>query len=90
MPLVRSVPPAIVASLDALDGLWGHRVRYVARDAKDRLGLSALLVRADGFVAWASDTTPRLKDVTLAAAKWFTAGEGSRGGKVDTATQIFS
>jgi hypothetical protein len=27
-------------------------------DAKDRLGLSALLVRPDGFVAWASDTTP--------------------------------
>jgi 2-polyprenyl-6-methoxyphenol hydroxylase-like FAD-dependent oxidoreductase len=59
------------ASLQALDGLWRDRVRYVAGDAKDRLGLSALLVRPDGFVAWASDTTPRPEDVTRAAARWF-------------------
>ena len=59
------------ASLQALDGLWGDHVRYVAKDAKDRLGLSALLVRPDGFVAWASDTTPSPEQVTLAAARWF-------------------
>jgi hypothetical protein len=59
------------ASLQALDGLWGDRVRYVARDAKNRLGLSALLVRPDGFVAWASETTPSLEEVTRAAARWF-------------------
>ncbi len=59
------------ASLQALDGLWGDHVKYVASDAKDRLGLSALLVRPDGFVAWASDTTPSLEEVTRAAARWF-------------------
>lgn len=59
------------ASLQALEGLWGDRVRYVASDAKDRLGLSALLVRPDGFVAWASDTTPRPEEVTRAATRWF-------------------
>jgi 2-polyprenyl-6-methoxyphenol hydroxylase-like FAD-dependent oxidoreductase len=59
------------ASLQALDGLWGERVRYVAGEPKDRLGLSAVLVRPDGFVAWASDTTPRAEDVTRAAARWF-------------------
>ena len=59
------------ASLQALDGRWGERVRYVAGDAKDRLGLSAVLVRPDGFVAWASDTTPNADDVTRAAARWF-------------------
>jgi hypothetical protein len=59
------------ASLAALDGLWGDHVRYVAGDAKDRLGLSALLVRPDGFVAWASDTTPSPEEVTRAAARWF-------------------
>jgi 2-polyprenyl-6-methoxyphenol hydroxylase-like FAD-dependent oxidoreductase len=63
------------ASLQALDGLWGDRVRYVATDAKDRLGLCALLVRPDGFVAWASDTTPRPEEVTRAAARWFAGGE---------------
>ena len=59
------------ASLQALDGLWGGHVRYVASDAKDRLGLSALLVRPDGFVAWASDRTPSPEAVTRAAARWF-------------------
>jgi 2-polyprenyl-6-methoxyphenol hydroxylase-like FAD-dependent oxidoreductase len=60
-------------SLEAVDGLWGDRVRYVGSDAKDRLGLRALLVRPDGFVAWASDTTPHPDDVIRAAAKWFRA-----------------
>ncbi len=59
------------ALLQALDGLWGDRVRYVAQDAKDRLGLSALLVRPDGFVAWASDTTAQPEDVKRSAARWF-------------------
>jgi len=59
------------ASLQALAGRWGERVRYVPSDVKDRLGLSALLVRPDGFVAWASDTTPGPEDVTRAAARWF-------------------
>ncbi|MGA3124711.1 MAG: FAD-dependent monooxygenase [Polyangiaceae bacterium] len=63
------------ASLAALDGLWGDRVRYVASDTKDRLGLRALLVRPDGFVAWASDTTPSTEEVTRAAARWFASRE---------------
>jgi 2-polyprenyl-6-methoxyphenol hydroxylase-like FAD-dependent oxidoreductase len=63
------------SSLQTLDGHWGDRVWYVARDAKDRLGLSALFVRPDGFVAWASDTTPSPEEVTRAAARWFTARE---------------
>ncbi len=59
------------ASLQALDGVWGDQVRYVAGDAKDRLGLSALLVRPYGFVAWATDTTPIPEEVIRAAARWF-------------------
>ena len=58
-------------SLAALDGRWGDRVRYVGGDAKDRLRLSALLVRPDGFVAWASDATPNPEEITRAAARWF-------------------
>ncbi len=59
------------ASLKALDGRWGDRVRHVASDAKDRLGLSALLVRPDGFVAWATATTPDPEAVIRSAARWF-------------------
>ncbi len=62
-------------SLQALDGHWGDQVRYVASDARDRLGLSALLVRPDGFVAWASETTPHPEEVTRAAASWFASRE---------------
>jgi 2-polyprenyl-6-methoxyphenol hydroxylase-like FAD-dependent oxidoreductase len=63
------------ASLRALDGLWGDRVRYITSEPKDCLGLSALLVRPDGFVAWASDTTPDPEDITRAANKWFVRRE---------------
>jgi hypothetical protein len=63
------------ASLAGLDGHWGDQVRYVASDAKDRLGLRALLVRPDGFVAWASDTTQSPEAVTRAAARWFSSRE---------------
>jgi hypothetical protein len=66
------------ASLRALEGLWGDRVRYVDIDAKDRLGLIALLVRPDGFVAWASDAAPRPEEVTRAAARWFASREHGR------------
>lgn len=61
------------ASLRALEGRWGDRVRYVGLAAKDPLGLRALLVRPDGFVAWASEATPDPEEVTRAAARWFAA-----------------
>jgi len=67
-----------LASLQALAGRWGDRIAYVAGDAKDRLGLSAVLVRPDGVVAWASDGAPDLREAAQAAARWFgEPGEGS-------------
>ena len=68
------------ASLQALDGLWGDQVEYLASDVKDRLGLRALLVRPDGFVAWASDTMPRPDEVKGAAARWFASREQASDG----------
>jgi 2-polyprenyl-6-methoxyphenol hydroxylase-like FAD-dependent oxidoreductase len=59
------------ASLAALDGYWHDHVRYVTSDAKDRLGLTGVLVRPDGFVVWASETIASADEVTRAAAKWF-------------------
>ncbi|HEY2368964.1 MAG TPA: hypothetical protein VGH87_21355, partial [Polyangiaceae bacterium] len=57
-------------SLEALEGAW-ERVEYVACEPKDSLGLRALLVRPDGFVAWATDEPPNAETVARAAAKWF-------------------
>jgi hypothetical protein len=59
------------SSLRALDGVFGDRLRYVTSDAKDPLGLRVLLVRPDGFVAWASDTRPEVEEVRRAASRWF-------------------
>jgi 2-polyprenyl-6-methoxyphenol hydroxylase-like FAD-dependent oxidoreductase len=59
------------ASLQALASRWSGRIAYVAGDAKDRLGLSAVLVRPDGFVAWASEATPDEGEASEAASRWF-------------------
>jgi hypothetical protein len=66
------------ASLRALASRWGEQVRYVAVDAKDRLGLSALLVRPDGVVAWASDAEPEPEALTRAASTWFSSRDDAR------------
>jgi 2-polyprenyl-6-methoxyphenol hydroxylase-like FAD-dependent oxidoreductase len=50
---------------------WKGRITYVACGAKDRLGLSAVLVRPDGYVAWASDTATSVSDAARAASRWF-------------------
>ncbi len=55
----------------ALANRWRGRVGYVAQAAKDELGLSAVLVRPDGFVAWASDATPDIGEAAQALARWF-------------------
>ncbi|MBA8903281.1 FAD-dependent monooxygenase [Phyllobacterium sp. P30BS-XVII] len=57
-------------SLRALGGHWDSRITYVASDVKDRMGLCAVLVRPDGFVAWASNGPPNIEDLAQAASRW--------------------
>lgn len=64
------------ASLRALAQRWSERIAYVASDAKDRLGVSAVLVRPDGFVAWAGERAANHEQAAQAAARWF--GEPAR------------
>jgi 2-polyprenyl-6-methoxyphenol hydroxylase-like FAD-dependent oxidoreductase len=64
------------SSLQALANRWNDRITYVAGDVKDRLGLSALLLRPDGFVAWAGEAVVDPEDVARAASRWF--GESTR------------
>ncbi|CAB3759195.1 hypothetical protein GQ57_20080 [Burkholderia sp. MSh2] len=56
--------------LQALASRWRDRVAYVASDAQDRLGLRAVLVRPDGFVAWAREDGANLDDAARAATRW--------------------
>jgi 2-polyprenyl-6-methoxyphenol hydroxylase-like FAD-dependent oxidoreductase len=54
----------ILLDLDGNDSLrevaaeYGERVKYVSGRVKERLGLSAVLIRPDGIVAWATDRPP--------------------------------
>ncbi|WP_342711906.1 FAD-dependent monooxygenase [Bradyrhizobium sp. B124] len=57
--------------LRALAERWCGRISYLTSDALDRLGLNAVLVRPDGFVAWATDIEPDLEETAQAAARWF-------------------
>jgi hypothetical protein len=52
---------------------FGDRIRYVSGKAKEQLGLSAVLIRPDGYIAWAADQQVDLIAVKEAAAKWFVA-----------------
>ncbi|GAA4334049.1 FAD-dependent monooxygenase [Pigmentiphaga soli] len=67
------------ASLRALASRWRERLAYVAIDAKDRLGLRAVLVRPDGFVAWACEDAPDDKEFAHALLRWFGEPEGAGG-----------
>ncbi|MFG1466091.1 FAD-dependent oxidoreductase [Xanthobacter sp. DSM 24535] len=61
------------APLRALANRWQGRITYIASDAKDRLGLRAVLVRPDGFIAWASETAAHDEGARQAASRWFGA-----------------
>ncbi|WP_144149235.1 FAD-dependent monooxygenase [Paraburkholderia sp. BCC1884] len=65
------------ASLRAIASPWQARVMYVAGDVKDRLGLRAVLVRPDGFVAWASDADSAESELVEALARWFGTSENA-------------
>ncbi len=61
-------------TLRALSQPWSGKLKYVSAKAKDRLGLSALLVRPDGFIAWAAEGDPGLAGASAARKYWFGHG----------------
>jgi 2-polyprenyl-6-methoxyphenol hydroxylase-like FAD-dependent oxidoreductase len=62
-------------SLKTLASEYGHQLKYVSCKAKEQLGLSAALIRPDGFIAWASDGEPNQESVRQGAARWFVPQE---------------
>jgi 2-polyprenyl-6-methoxyphenol hydroxylase-like FAD-dependent oxidoreductase len=59
------------ASLEALTSEYGDRIKFVSGGAKEQSGLSTLLIRPDGFVAWACDNAPDEHSIRRAATRWF-------------------
>jgi 2-polyprenyl-6-methoxyphenol hydroxylase-like FAD-dependent oxidoreductase len=47
------------------------RLNYVRSHAKDQKGLAALLIRPDGFVAWATNAPPDIMSADRSVARWF-------------------
>jgi len=59
-------------SLQTVIKPWNDRVSYIKSEAKDQLGLSAVLVRPDGFVAWVSDSEkPDSELLVQILTQWF-------------------
>lgn len=58
------------ASLEHWAGEFGGRIKFVSGRAKDSLGLSTVLVRPDGVVAWASDGEANEESLRQAAGFW--------------------
>ena len=59
------------ASLKTLASEYGDRMKYVSGRAKEQFGLSAVLIRPDGIIAWASDSEPDVESIRQAVALWF-------------------
>ena len=66
------------ASLKNWAGDYGNQIKYISGSAKDRLAVSAVLIRPDGIIAWASDNDPDYSELQTAAARWFVSNLGSR------------
>ena len=59
------------SSLERILGAYGDHITYVARHANVQLGLSALLIRPDGYVVWASEHRLPYESMLRVAASWF-------------------
>ncbi len=59
------------ASLKNWANKYEHQIKYVSGSAKEQLGMSALLIRPDGIIAWASDATTDQVELQKAASCWF-------------------
>jgi 2-polyprenyl-6-methoxyphenol hydroxylase-like FAD-dependent oxidoreductase len=58
------------APLQSVARRWEGRMDYVAGEPENRLGLSAVLVRPDGVVAWASEAAGDDEGLLQAVSRW--------------------
>jgi 2-polyprenyl-6-methoxyphenol hydroxylase-like FAD-dependent oxidoreductase len=63
------------SELHTIAGRWTGRIKYVAARSEERFNLTALLIRPDGFVAWATEGKPIAAQLIEAITHWFGAPE---------------
>lgn len=59
------------AELKKLAGAYEDRIDYLAVRAKEQLGIKALLIRPDGFVAWVAEEKSDVNAAKPALERWF-------------------
>jgi 2-polyprenyl-6-methoxyphenol hydroxylase-like FAD-dependent oxidoreductase len=59
------------SELRSLGPIHKERLKYVSTQVKDSKQLTALVVRPDGFVAWATGSQPNISDFENAIRRWF-------------------
>lgn len=58
-------------SLKAIAAEYGDQLKYVSGKAKEQFGLSVVLIRPDGIIAWASDNNLDYSELREAVGRWF-------------------
>jgi 2-polyprenyl-6-methoxyphenol hydroxylase-like FAD-dependent oxidoreductase len=58
-------------SLKTLASEYSGQIKYVSGGAKEQLGLSAILIRPDGIIAWAAGNDLDRSELQKAIARWF-------------------
>lgn len=58
------------ATLASIQDLFGSKLRYLAAEAKEHFSISAMFVRPDGIVAWATETLPDPNEARIAISRW--------------------
>jgi 2-polyprenyl-6-methoxyphenol hydroxylase-like FAD-dependent oxidoreductase len=59
------------ASLKTLAVKYDNQLKYVSGSAKEQLGLSAILIRPDGIIAWAAEDEADYSELKNAVERWF-------------------
>lgn len=59
------------AALQSLARGWDKRIAYIGSNAREKLGLTSILVRPDGIVAWVGEGPLNKEMFCHAATRWF-------------------
>jgi len=59
------------ASLKTLASEYSSQIKYISGNVKNRLGMSTILVRPDGIIAWACDGEPNFNELKKVVSRWF-------------------
>jgi 2-polyprenyl-6-methoxyphenol hydroxylase-like FAD-dependent oxidoreductase len=72
------------AALQSATADYGDQLKYLSGRAKEQFGLNALLIRPDGYIAWATDGPLDPEAIHIAAKNWFMPAPAQQDGQFQT------